>query len=183
MPRGVKVNTKLFRKLREARGLSQAMLGEKAGLTQVSLSRIENGHPATFETIGKAADVLGIDAVYLLESQIGDVLLEGAGNGKEAQEVEAIDLSDAAGTAFMGRVEAGEVEELAEDEKTFFDQLAKYRAKPYNEDLLWSVNGYERNVAQGLAGLSRRDREEGAEAIQRVLRRMRERVEAGGAKE
>ncbi len=59
----------------------------------------------------------------------------------------------------------------------FFDQLARYRAKPHNEDILWSVEGYERNMAQGLAGLSGRDREEGAEAIQRVLRRMRERFQ------
>jgi len=150
--------------VRKERKLSQRQLALLADVTHVNISRLENGQPATLPTTKKLARALHVSGATLLEAE------EPESNGS----AEAIDLSDEAGTAFMGRIEAGEVEELEEDEKTFFDQLAKYRAKPYNEDLLWSVNGYERNLSQGIAALSRRDGEEGAEAIQRVLRRLRE---------
>jgi hypothetical protein len=137
----------------------------------VNISRLEGGQPATLPTTKKLARALKVPGKVLLGEE------EPESNGS----AEAIDLSDAAGTAFMDRIEAGGVEELDEDEETFFDQLAKYRAKPYNEDLAWSVEGYERNISQGLAALSRRDRDEGGEAIRKVLRRLRE--EGGGAKE
>ncbi len=162
-----------LKQVRTDRGLSQQQLALLSGTTQVNISRLEGGQPATLPTTKKLARALKVPGKVLLGEE------EPESNGS----AEAIDLSDKAGTAFMDRIEAGEVEELEEDEELFFDQLAKYRAKPHNEDILWSVEGYERNLSQGIAALSRRDRGEGAEAIQRVLRRMRERVEAGGAKE
>lgn len=165
----------MFRKLREARGFSQGTLGERAGLTQATISHIETGRPTTFESIEKAARVLGVQPDWLLATQVKDVLLK-----HYEESPTAIDLSDDAGVAYMARVEDGAVEEVSGDVETFFDQLGKYRTKPDNGDLEWSVEGYERNVAQGLAALSRRDRAEGAEAIQRVLRRMREFMEGGG---
>ena len=174
MPRGVSVDTAMFRRLREARGFSQAKLGEKAGLTQVTISHIETGRPTTFDSIEKAANVLGVQPDWLLSTQVKDVFL---GNYEESPA--AIDLSDDSGVAYMDRVEAGAVEEVSEDEEMFFDQLEKYLDKPHHEDALWSVEGYERNLSQGLAALSRRDREEGAEAIRRVLRHMREEFMGG----
>jgi transcriptional regulator with XRE-family HTH domain len=162
-----------LKKVRKDRKLSQRQLALLSGVTQVNLSRLENGQPATLPTTKKLARALKVPVKVLL----GEEEPEAAeGNGREA-----IELSDFAGTALMERIEAGEVEELELDEKTFFDQLARYRAKPHNEDILWSVEGYERNLSQGLAALSRRDREDGAEAIRKVLRRLRE--EGGGAKE
>lgn len=175
MPRGVTVDAVMFRKLREARGFSQGKLGERAGLTQATISHIETGRPTTFDSIERAAKVLGVQPDWLLSTQVKDVLL-----GNYGESSVAIDLSDDSGVAYMERVEAGAVEELEEDEELFFELLAKYRAKPNNGDLEWSVEGYERNLSQGLAALSRRDREAGAESIQRVLRRMREAFMEGG---
>jgi transcriptional regulator with XRE-family HTH domain len=156
-----------LKKVRKDRKLSQRQLALLSGVTQVNLSRLENGQPATLPTTKKLSRALKVPGKVLLGEEESAVVEAGA-----------IDLSDDAGTAFMDRIEAGGVEELEEEEKTFFDQLAKYRAKPDSGDLGWSVEGYERNVAQGLAGLSRRDREEGAEAVQRVLRRLREELVA-----
>ncbi len=151
-----------LRREREAKGLSQRQLALLSGVTTVNISRLENGQPATEPTTKKLSKALRVP---------GSVLMS-------AEEPEAVyDLSDAAGTAYMDRVEAGEVEEVGEDEERYFDQLGKLGAKPDSEDLIWSVEGYERNLAQGLAALARYDREEGAEEIRRVLRRLRERTE------
>ncbi len=150
--------------VRKERKLSQRQLALLADVTHVNISRIENGQPATAPTTSRLARALHVSGATLLEVE------EPESNGS----AEAIELSDDAGTAFMDRIEAGEIEELEEDEETFFDLLGKYQAKPHNEDILWSVEGYERNLSQGIAALSRRDREEGAEAVQRVLRRLRE---------
>lgn len=160
-----------LKQVREARKLSQRQLAVLSDVTQVNISRIENGQPATAPTTKKLARALHVPGEVLLG-------LEEArrpeGNGKEV-----IELSDAAGAAYMARIEAGEVEELEEDEEMFFDQLTRYRAKPDNGDRRWSVEGYERALSQGLSALSRRDREEGAATIQRVLRRMREEFMGG----
>jgi transcriptional regulator with XRE-family HTH domain len=161
-----------LKKVRTERGLSQQQLALLSGTTQVNISRLEGGQPATLPTTKKLARALKVPGKVLL----GEEEPEAAeGNGREA-----IELSDFAGTALMERIEAGEVEELEEEEKTFFDQLARYRAKPHSGDLAWSVEGYERNISQGLAALSRRDRDEGGEAIRKVLRRMREECMEGG---
>lgn len=167
-----------LRQAREARKWSQRQLATLSGVTQVNISRLENGQPATIPTTRKLARALHISGKVLLGLEDHEIL-QGAeygngSNGKKEAEPQAIELSDSAGTAFMDRIEAGEDEELEEDEDMFFDLLGKYRAKPDSGDLLWSVNGYERNLSQGIAALSRRDREEGAEAVQRVLRRLRE---------
>ncbi len=159
--------------------LSQAQLGKRANVATPTVSRLENGYPATPATLERIAKALGVDPEWLLAKTSVDVILEGNGHEEEAQP-EEIELSDAAGTAFMDRVEAGEVEEVREDEELFFRQLHKLLAEPHDEDLRWGVEGYERNVAQGLAAMARRDREEGAQEIQRVIRRMREYMEGGG---
>ncbi len=153
-----------LRREREARGLSQRQLAVLSEVTQVNISRLENGQPATEPTTTKLARALHVRGAVLMR----------------AEEPEAVlDFSDA-GTAYMDRVEAGGVEEVEEDEERYFDQLGKLEAKPHGEDLLWSVEGYERDLAQGLAALARHDREEGAKEIRRVLRRMRERTDGLG---
>ncbi len=176
MARGIAVNGKRLRALREAHRLSQFQLGKKAHVATPTVSRLENGYPATVPVLERIATALGVDAELLLAKTSVDVILEGDGNGHPEPQPEAIELSDAAGTAYMDRVEAGEVEEVREDEELYFDQLGKLLAKPHSADLRWSVEGYERNLAQGLAAMARRDREEGAEKIQRMLRRIREEV-------
>ncbi|GJL64563.1 MAG: hypothetical protein NPIRA04_32170 [Nitrospirales bacterium] len=55
----------LVRRARKKRGLSQAQLGEKAGLRQATISQIETGNPATtLETI------LAVLAALVLEFRI-----------------------------------------------------------------------------------------------------------------
>src|SRR5215210_7874820 len=105
MPRGVKLDGQTLRRLREARMLSQARLGERAGVTTATVNRIENGHPTTFETAEKLARVLGLEAGWLLEETPADVLADGRGSGSSAAVVE---LSDGAGVALMERVASGE---------------------------------------------------------------------------
>lgn len=55
------------RKLREAAGLTQAQLAEKAGCTQPTISGIENGSDTTTTTLRLIATALGCDVVDLYE--------------------------------------------------------------------------------------------------------------------
>ncbi len=177
MARGIAVNGKRLRALREARRLSQFQLGKKAHVATPTVSRLERGYPATIPVLERVAVALGVDAELLLAKTSADVILEGDGNGHPEPQPEAIELSDAAGAAYMDRVEAGEVEEVREDEDRYFDYLPRYLTKPDPDgDRGWTIRAFERDLAQGLAAMASRDREEGAEEIRRVLRRMREEV-------
>jgi HTH-type transcriptional regulator/antitoxin HipB len=52
----------LIRRARKQRGLSQAQLGEKAGLRQATISQIETGNPATtLETLLMVLSVLDLE--------------------------------------------------------------------------------------------------------------------------
>lgn len=53
---------------RKAAGFSQAILGDKAGLSAEYISRIENGHRApSVVTLSRIADVLGVELLQLLD--------------------------------------------------------------------------------------------------------------------
>jgi transcriptional regulator with XRE-family HTH domain len=53
---------------RKAAGFSQALLGEKAGLSAEFISRIENGHRApSVATLSRIADVLGVELLQILD--------------------------------------------------------------------------------------------------------------------
>lgn len=54
------------RERRESLGLSQAQLAQRAGLTSVSVSRIETGHLPRLATLAKLAVALGCDLSALL---------------------------------------------------------------------------------------------------------------------
>lgn len=184
--RGVKVNGGKIKRLRKMNALTHRSVSAKTGLTEATLSRIENGHSAAIETLEKVAKVLGVDPRWLLAESPVDILLEGNGNGHEEpaaveasaiQNAEPIDLSEASST-FMDRVEAGEVEEVRGDEERYFNYLPKYLTEPDpNGDGGWAINAFERDLAQGLAAMARRDRDGGAEEIRRVLRRMRKELQ------
>ena len=51
---------------RRWKGLKQAELAERAGVTPATISRLERGHPARLGTVGKLAEGLGIKRVQLL---------------------------------------------------------------------------------------------------------------------
>ncbi len=186
MAKGIAVNGKRLRRIREARAMSQTRLGREAGVSTPTVSRIENGYLGSFGTVEKLARVLGVEPGLLLEETFEEVLAtEKTGNGvglaaaaTGAASGEPIDLSDAAGVAYMDRVEAGVDGELLADEGDYFLALANRLREPeneaQNEAREWFAVAKERDLAWGLAALSRRDREEGAEAIRRVLRRLRE---------
>jgi len=55
----------LIRRARRKRGLTQAQLGERAGLRQETISLVENGHPAA-----RLDTILGLLAALDLELQI-----------------------------------------------------------------------------------------------------------------
>lgn len=55
----------LIRRARRKRGLTQAQLGERAGLRQETISLVENGHPAA-----RLDTILGMLAALDLEFQI-----------------------------------------------------------------------------------------------------------------
>ena len=76
--KGIDIDAEKFRKLRDVRGLSQIDLAEKAGLTQVTISRIERGHPAIYATLEKAAKVLEVPPEWLMRKNPIDAILEGA---------------------------------------------------------------------------------------------------------
>lgn len=76
--KGIEVDAENFRKLREVRRLSQMELAEQAGLTQVTISRIERGYPAIYATLDKAAQVLGVQPEWLMKKNPIDAILEGA---------------------------------------------------------------------------------------------------------
>jgi transcriptional regulator with XRE-family HTH domain len=77
--RGVTLNRKRLRGLRQAKLLSQAELAKRAGLSYPTVNRAENGYVATYETVEKLAEVLGVDPVWLLEKPPVDVLIENSG--------------------------------------------------------------------------------------------------------
>jgi transcriptional regulator with XRE-family HTH domain len=109
-----------LKKVRKDRKLSQRQLALLSGVTQVNLSRLENGQPATLPTTKKLARALKVPSKTLLGEEEPAVVEAGA-----------IDLSDAAGTAFMGRVEAGEVEGYERNvkdkrEKEILDMLQQF---------------------------------------------------------
>ncbi len=76
--RGIDIDAEKFRRLREVRGLSQVDLAEKAGLTQVTISRIERGNPAILATIKAAAEVLEVQPEWLLLKNPLDIILDEA---------------------------------------------------------------------------------------------------------
>ena len=57
----------VVRRVREERGWTQAQLAQRAGVDQSQVSKIEAGsrEGATFETVGKIADALGVGTDYL----------------------------------------------------------------------------------------------------------------------
>lgn len=57
----------VVRKLREAAGLTQTQLAEQAGVTQPTISNVENGVPTTTETLRMIAEALGCQVVDLYE--------------------------------------------------------------------------------------------------------------------
>ena len=59
------------RELREGRGWTQAQLCERAGITVVTLSRIENGRTKgiDFETLEKLAKALEVHPAALIEKK------------------------------------------------------------------------------------------------------------------
>jgi transcriptional regulator with XRE-family HTH domain len=67
--KGVKLQ--YLRAWREWRGISQEELKELSGVTAATISRIENGAPARFETIGKLSTALQISREQLLHSEPG----------------------------------------------------------------------------------------------------------------
>lgn len=56
----------LFKKKRQALGLTQQQLGEKVGVTKSEISKIENGRAITFATINKLSDALGVKTTVKL---------------------------------------------------------------------------------------------------------------------
>jgi predicted transcriptional regulator len=59
-----------LRKVRESKFLTQAHLSLQSGVTQATISRLENGqHEATFSTIRKLAGALGVAPGELVEPQ------------------------------------------------------------------------------------------------------------------
>jgi transcriptional regulator with XRE-family HTH domain len=75
---GINIDAERFRRLRILRGLSQVELAEKAGLTQVTISRIERGYPAIFATLEKAAEVLEVQPEWLRPKHPLDIILDEA---------------------------------------------------------------------------------------------------------
>lgn len=58
-----------LRSWREWHALKQEELAAKAGVTETTISRLENGSPARIGTIDKLATALGITRVQLIRSQ------------------------------------------------------------------------------------------------------------------
>lgn len=69
MPAIKGVTVPLLRAWREWKALEQTELGQRAGITATTISRLENGASARLGTIAKLADALGISREQLLHSQ------------------------------------------------------------------------------------------------------------------
>jgi transcriptional regulator with XRE-family HTH domain len=183
MKRGVQIDGAKLRAWREARGLSQRELARRAGVTYVTVSRVENGHPTSFGTIADLAEGLNLDSLWQLDSYPSGVRSPAAAvelSDSSGSSDVVVDLSDASGVAVMDRVASGETGEVRELEDFYVEVLPKYLAEQSDRDLAWNVEGYERGLALALAARANKDRKEGAEAIQGTLRRIRELVQSGG---
>lgn len=71
MPVTKGVKLPYLRAWREWRGISQEELKALSGVTVATISRIENGSPARFETIGKLSTALQITREQLLHTEPG----------------------------------------------------------------------------------------------------------------
>ena len=58
-----------LRAWREWRALKQEELAKLAGITETTISRVENGMPARIDTIGKLADALKVERERLIRAQ------------------------------------------------------------------------------------------------------------------
>jgi transcriptional regulator with XRE-family HTH domain len=57
-----------LRRLRHERGLTQAVMADRAGMDRTYVSTLENcGNSVSIDKIAKLADVLGVDPIVLLE--------------------------------------------------------------------------------------------------------------------
>src|SRR5436309_1402890 len=70
------------RTLREEKGLNQKQLAELAGISQATISRIENGdiRELKSESVKKLADALGVSVDYLLSEEPDLLALDSSGN-------------------------------------------------------------------------------------------------------
>lgn len=73
MPAPVEVDSDMLRRIRASRDMSQAELARKAGITVVTLSRLENGWSSSRTTVRKLAAVLGVEVSWLLGIRPEDV--------------------------------------------------------------------------------------------------------------
>ena len=55
-----------LRSIRERQGLSQTDLAERSGVTQATISNLEQGRPARFVTMRKLAEALGVKTAELV---------------------------------------------------------------------------------------------------------------------
>ena len=55
-----------LRQIRERQGLSQADLAERSGVTQATISNLEQGRPARFVTMRKLAVALNVEPAALV---------------------------------------------------------------------------------------------------------------------
>jgi transcriptional regulator with XRE-family HTH domain len=63
-----------LRRVRLARLMSQADLATRADVTEIPLSRIENGLPARLSTIRKLAAALNVEAHELMAEEQGEAV-------------------------------------------------------------------------------------------------------------
>ena len=63
------IRLKRLRRIRERAALTQGELAEKAGLTRVSVVRIEGGQPARPSTTRRLARALGVKPGDLMEEE------------------------------------------------------------------------------------------------------------------
>ena len=173
MKSSMKLDGEKLRAWRKARRLSQAELAERAGVRRETVIRIEQGRSTSFGTIASLAEGLGLDSVWQLEVYPAKVLA-GSANGGGSDAV--VELSDGNGVGLMDRIEAGETEEVKEYE----DRYVEYVAGVWGNRDADTIKAFERDLGWALVGLVNWDPNEGAEAIQRVLRRIRELTEKGG---
>jgi transcriptional regulator with XRE-family HTH domain len=69
MKRFLEVDTAKLRRLRREAALSQQELAERAGTTQETISRLEQGHHARGRTLRKLAEALGVEPKELMKGE------------------------------------------------------------------------------------------------------------------